>query len=26
MGGGGYNRANIAAGWCAVVEGLLDGT
>jgi acetoin utilization protein AcuC len=26
MGGGGYNRANLAAGWCAVVEGLLDGT
>lgn len=26
MGGGGYNRANIAAGWCAVVEGLLGGT
>jgi acetoin utilization protein AcuC len=24
MGGGGYDRANIAAGWCAVVEGLLD--
>jgi acetoin utilization protein AcuC len=23
MGGGGYNRDNIAAGWCAVVEGLL---
>ena len=24
MGGGGYNRANIAAAWCAVVEALLD--
>ncbi len=23
-GGGGYNRANLAAAWCAVVEGLLD--
>jgi acetoin utilization protein AcuC len=22
-GGGGYNRANLAAAWCAVVEGLL---
>jgi acetoin utilization protein AcuC len=24
LGGGGYNRANIAAGWNAVVEALLD--
>ena len=24
LGGGGYNRANIAAGWNAVVEGLLQ--
>lgn len=24
LGGGGYNRANIAAGWNAVVEGLLE--
>jgi len=23
-GGGGYNRDNLAAAWCAVVEGLLD--
>ncbi|TAM48196.1 MAG: acetoin utilization protein AcuC [Gammaproteobacteria bacterium] len=23
-GGGGYNRANLASAWCAVVEGLLD--
>jgi acetoin utilization protein AcuC len=23
-GGGGYNRANLANAWCAVVEGLLD--
>jgi acetoin utilization protein AcuC len=23
-GGGGYNRANLAAAWCAVVEALLD--
>jgi acetoin utilization protein AcuC len=23
LGGGGYNRANIAAGWCAVVAALL---
>lgn len=23
MGGGGYNRANLAAAWCAVVEALL---
>jgi acetoin utilization protein AcuC len=23
LGGGGYNRDNIAAGWCAVVEGLI---
>jgi acetoin utilization protein AcuC len=23
MGGGGYNRANLAAAWCAVVESLL---
>jgi len=23
-GGGGYNRANLAAAWCAVVETLLD--
>ncbi len=23
-GGGGYNRASLAAGWCAVVEALLD--
>jgi acetoin utilization protein AcuC len=23
MGGGGYNRANLARAWCAVVEGLL---
>jgi acetoin utilization protein AcuC len=25
LGGGGYNRANIAAGWNGVVEGLLAG-
>ena len=24
MGGGGYDRANLAAAWCAVVEALLD--
>lgn len=24
LGGGGYNRANLAAGWCAVVEALLQ--
>ncbi len=24
LGGGGYNRANLAAAWCAVVEALLD--
>lgn len=24
MGGGGYNRDNLAAAWCAVVEALLD--
>ncbi len=24
MGGGGYDRANLAATWCAVVEALLD--
>ena len=23
LGGGGYNRANLAAAWCAVVELLL---
>ncbi len=26
LGGGGYDRANLAAAWCAVLEGLLDGT
>ncbi len=24
MGGGGYNRANVAAAWCEVVEGMLE--
>ena len=24
MGGGGYDRGNLAAAWCAVVEGLLE--
>jgi acetoin utilization protein AcuC len=24
MGGGGYNRDNLARGWCAVIEALLD--
>lgn len=24
LGGGGYNRANLAEGWCAVVEAMLD--
>ena len=25
MGGGGYNRTNLAKGWCEVVKGLLTG-
>ena len=25
-GGGGYNRANLAAAWCAVVKAMLDAS
>jgi acetoin utilization protein AcuC len=25
LGGGGYDKANLAAGWCAVIEALLEG-
>jgi len=25
LGGGGYDRGNLAAAWCGVVQGLLDG-
>ena len=24
LGGGGYEKANLGAGWCAVVEALLE--
>jgi len=26
LGGGGYNRANLATAWCAVVRGLIDSS